>query len=220
MIGVLYHAAPNVKMPGFKWVTVGSLVALVVWILASAAFAFYVANFGSYDKTYGTLGGLISLLVWFWISNLALLFGLELNAERERSRELAAGVPRADKEIQLEPRERAEGQADHVAGSPGRRAGPRSDRRSLRSVGYRLRTGAARSAGGMERENQLMKRLAMLVAVGAAMLHTAGGQRGRQGLRRYGAEHHPLGPVRRDPAARRHPATSSRRTGRRRCTTA
>lgn len=105
MIGVLYHAAPNVKLPGFKWVTVGSLVALAVWILASIAFAFYVANFGSYDKTYGTLGGLISLLVWFWISNMALLFGMQLNKERERSRELAAGVPRADKEIQLEPRD-------------------------------------------------------------------------------------------------------------------
>ncbi|MDQ3103376.1 MAG: YihY/virulence factor BrkB family protein [Actinomycetota bacterium] len=105
MIGVLYHAAPNVKLPGFKWVTVGSAVALVVWIVASVAFAFYVANFGSYDKTYGTLGGLISLLVWLWISNLALLFGMELNAERERSRELAAGVPRAEKEIQLEPRD-------------------------------------------------------------------------------------------------------------------
>ena len=105
MIGILYHAAPNVKLPGFRWITVGSSFALVIWILASALFAFYVANFGSYDKTYGTLGGLISLLVWFWISNLALLFGMQLNAERERSRELAAGVPRADKEIQLEPRE-------------------------------------------------------------------------------------------------------------------
>ena len=105
MIGILYYAAPNVKLPGFKWITVGSAVALLVWILASVAFAFYVANFGSYDKTYGTLGGLISLLVWFWISNLALLFGMELNAERERSRELSAGVPRAEKEIQLEPRD-------------------------------------------------------------------------------------------------------------------
>lgn len=105
MIGVLYYASPNVQLPGFKWITVGSAVALVVWILASAAFALYVANFGSYDKTYGTLGGMISLLVWFWISNLALLFGMELNAERERSRELAAGIPRADKEIQLEPRD-------------------------------------------------------------------------------------------------------------------
>jgi membrane protein len=104
MVGVLFYAAPNVKLPGFRWITVGSLVAVLVWIVASAAFAFYVANFGSYDKTYGTLGGLISLLVWLWISNLALLFGMQLNAERERSRELAAGVPRAEREIQLEPR--------------------------------------------------------------------------------------------------------------------
>ena len=105
MIGVLYHAAPNVRMPRFRWITLGSIVALAAWVCASGAFAFYVANFGSYNKTYGTLGGIVTLLVWFWISNLALLFGLELNAERERSRELAAGVPRADKEIQLEPRE-------------------------------------------------------------------------------------------------------------------
>jgi membrane protein len=104
MIGVLYYAAPNVKLPGFRWITIGSVVALIVWILASAAFAFYVANFGAYDKTYGTLGGIVTLLVWMWISNLALLFGAELNAERERSRELAADVPRADREIQLEPR--------------------------------------------------------------------------------------------------------------------
>jgi membrane protein len=105
MIAVLYYAAPNVKLPGFRWVTIGSMVALVVWIVASAAFAFYVANFGSYDKTYGTLGGIVTVLIWMWISNLALLFGAELNAERERSRELAADVPRADREIQLEPRD-------------------------------------------------------------------------------------------------------------------
>ena len=92
------------KLPGFRWITVGALVAVLAWLLASAAFAVYVANFGSYDKTYGTLGGIVTLLVWVWISNLALLFGMELNAERERSRELAAGVPRAAKEIQLEPR--------------------------------------------------------------------------------------------------------------------
>jgi membrane protein len=105
MIAVLYYAAPNVKVPGFRWVTIGSTVALVVWIVASAAFAFYVANFGSYDKTYGTLGGIVTVLIWMWISNLALLFGAELNAERERSRELAADVPRAHREIQLEPRD-------------------------------------------------------------------------------------------------------------------
>jgi membrane protein len=105
IFAVLYYATPNVKLRGFKWVTPGSIFALVVWILASAAFAFYVANFGSYDKTYGTLGGVVVLLIWFWITNLAILFGHELNAERERSHELAEGVPRADREIQLEPRD-------------------------------------------------------------------------------------------------------------------
>lgn len=104
MVAVLYYASPNVRLRGFKWVTPGSLVAIVVWALASAAFAFYVANFGSYDKTYGTLGGLIALLVWFWISNLAILFGHQLNAERERSVEIDEGRPRAEREIQLEPR--------------------------------------------------------------------------------------------------------------------
>jgi membrane protein len=105
MVDVLYYASPNVKLRGFKWVTAGSVVAIVVWAIASAAFAFYVANFGSYDKTYGTLGGLIALLVWFWISNLAILFGHQLNAERERSIEIEEGLPRAEREIQLEPRE-------------------------------------------------------------------------------------------------------------------
>src|SRR4051794_2524470 len=104
IIAVLYYATPNVKLRGFKWVTPGSIVAVVVWLLASAAFAFYVANFGSYDKTYGTLGGVIVMLMWLWITNLALLFGHQLNAERERGHELAEGVPRAEKEIQLEPR--------------------------------------------------------------------------------------------------------------------
>jgi membrane protein len=104
MFSVLYYAAPNVKLPGFKWITPGSAFAVIAWLLASALFAFYVANFGSYDKTYGTLGGIVSLLVWMWITNLALLFGVELNAERERSRELDAEVPRAEREIQLEPR--------------------------------------------------------------------------------------------------------------------
>ena len=93
MLAVLYYAAPNAKLPGFKWISPGSVLAVVVWILASAAFAFYVANFGSYDKTYGTLGGVITFLVWMWITNLAVLFGAELNAELERSRELEAGEP-------------------------------------------------------------------------------------------------------------------------------
>jgi len=104
MVAVLYYASPNVKLRGFRWVTPGSLVAIAAWAVASAGFAFYVANFGSYDKTYGTLGGLIALLVWFWISNLAILFGHQLNAEIERNREIEEGRPQAEREIQLEPR--------------------------------------------------------------------------------------------------------------------
>jgi membrane protein len=105
MISLLYYASPNVKLRGFKWVTPGSLVALVVWALASAGFAFYVANFGSYDKTYGTLAGIVVVLMWFWITNLAILFGHELNAERERSAEIGEGRTRAERELQLEPRD-------------------------------------------------------------------------------------------------------------------
>jgi len=104
MFAVLFYSAPNVKLAGFKWVTPGAVLAIVVWLVASAAFAFYVANFGSYDKTYGTLGGLVCLLVWLWLTNIALLLGMELNSERERSRELAAGVPGADRELQLDAR--------------------------------------------------------------------------------------------------------------------
>ena len=105
MLAILYYASPNAKMRGFKFITPGSLVALVVWVVASAAFAFYVANFGSYNKTYGSLAGVIVLLLWMWITNVAILFGHQLNAERERSAEIAEGVPRAEKEIQLEPRD-------------------------------------------------------------------------------------------------------------------
>lgn len=105
MVDVLYFTTPNVKIRGFRWVTPGALVAIVVWAIASALFAFYVSNFGSYDKTYGTLAGLVVLLLWFWITNLAILFGHQMNAERERSAEMEEGLPRAEKEIQLEPRD-------------------------------------------------------------------------------------------------------------------
>ncbi len=105
MVDVLFYASPNVKVRGFRWVTPGAIVAIVVWAIASALFALYVANFSSYDKTYGTLAGLVVLLLWFWITNLAILFGHQLNAERERSAEIEEGQPRAEKEIQLEPRE-------------------------------------------------------------------------------------------------------------------
>src|SRR2546423_1024143 len=82
----------------------GVVPGLVVWVTAPAAFAFYVGKFGSYEKTHGTLGGLVVLLIWMWLTNVSLKLGMELNAERERAKELAAGDARADKEIQLEPR--------------------------------------------------------------------------------------------------------------------
>ena len=105
MIGLIYYASPNVKQRGFKWVTPGGLVALVVWLVASGAFALYVSQFGSYNKTYGSMAGVVVILIWMWITNLAILFGHELNAERERNVQLDAGLPGADKEIQLEPRD-------------------------------------------------------------------------------------------------------------------
>ena len=104
MIAVLYYLTPNVRLRGFRWVSPGAAFALVVWLVASALFAFYVANFGSYNKTYGALAGVVVFLVWLWITNLVLLIGLELDAERERTIELREGVPRADKEIQLDAR--------------------------------------------------------------------------------------------------------------------
>jgi membrane protein len=104
MFSVLYWAAPNVRQPGWRWITPGSVVAVLIWIVASAAFGLYVAMFGSYNKTYGSLGGIIGFLVWLWISNIALLFGAELNSEIERQRELDVGEP-AEDELQLEPRD-------------------------------------------------------------------------------------------------------------------
>jgi membrane protein len=104
MITLLYYASPNAKLGGLKSIVPGSALAIVIWLVASAAFAFYVANFGSYNKTYGALGGIIIFLVWLWITNVAILLGAELNAERERTRQLKDDVPGAEREIQLEER--------------------------------------------------------------------------------------------------------------------
>jgi membrane protein len=104
MFAILYWASPNVKQPGFRWVSPGGVLAVVVWLLASAVFAVYVGNFGSYKKTYGTLGGVITFLVWLWISNIAVLLGAELNAELERGRQIGAGHP-PEEEPFLEPRD-------------------------------------------------------------------------------------------------------------------
>jgi membrane protein len=104
MFAFLYWATPNVKHPKFRWISPGGVVGVVVWILASAGFAFYVASFGSYNKTYGALGGVIVFLIWLWLSNIAILLGAEFNAEVDRSREIRAGHP-ADREPFLEPRD-------------------------------------------------------------------------------------------------------------------
>ena len=104
MFAVLFHFSPNVETGRFRFFTPGAVVALLVWVLASATFAFYVGNFGSYNKTYGTLGGFVVLLIWFWISNIALLFGLELNSEIERTRQIGEGTAGAEKQLQFTPR--------------------------------------------------------------------------------------------------------------------
>jgi membrane protein len=118
MLATLYYAAPNAKLPKFQWISPGAVVALVVWVLASVGFFFYAKNFGSYNKTYGTLGGVISMLVWLWLTNLAILFGQELNAEIERGREVAAGKTAAVDDIQLplrdEPKKDPEAQAARI----------------------------------------------------------------------------------------------------------
>jgi membrane protein len=116
MFAVLYWASPNVRQ-GFRWVTPGGLFAIGLWAIASAAFAFYVANFASYNKIYGSLAGVIIFLVWLWISNIAVLLGAELNAELERGRAMAAGHPESAEpyvELRDQPKD-----ADHDAGSPG-----------------------------------------------------------------------------------------------------
>ncbi len=104
MFSILYWAAPNVKHPGFSWLSPGGLFAVLMWVIASGLFAFYVSNFSSYNKTYGALAGVIIFLVWLWISNLALLFGAELNAEMERGRAIETGHE-ADREPFVEPRD-------------------------------------------------------------------------------------------------------------------
>lgn len=104
IVALLYYATPNVKQPKFRWISVGALVAILVWVVASAAFGFYIATFSSYNKTYGSLAGVVVFLLWLWLTNLALLFGAELDSELERGRELQAGIA-AEQTVQLPPRD-------------------------------------------------------------------------------------------------------------------
>jgi membrane protein len=104
MIALLYWATPNARIRGFRWITPGSFLALVIWMIASAGFAVYLANFASYNRTYGTFAGVIIFLVWLWITNLAILLGLECDAELARQRAIAGGHP-AEKEPYVQPRD-------------------------------------------------------------------------------------------------------------------
>lgn len=95
MLAILYYASPNAKQPGIQWVSPGGLLAVVIWVVASAAFALYVANFGSYNKTYGSLATVVIFLVWLWITNIAILLGCEFNAEMQRAKAIEADGPGA-----------------------------------------------------------------------------------------------------------------------------
>ena len=131
IVAILYYATPNIKQPKFRWISLGAAIAVLVWILASVGFGLYVANFSNYNKTYGSLAGVIVFLLWLWLTNLALLFGAELDSETERGRQLQAGI-HAEETLQLPPRdtkasdknaakddkELAEGQAIRDAADP------------------------------------------------------------------------------------------------------
>lgn len=104
-IAVLYYASPNAKLRGFSSVLPGAVLAVVVWLVASVGFALFVANFGSYNKTYGALAGVVVFLIWLWLTNVAIVIGAEFNAERERGRQLAEGTPGAARELQLDMRD-------------------------------------------------------------------------------------------------------------------
>jgi len=104
VVAILYYATPNVKQPKFRWISVGAGIAIVTWVVASALFGLYVSQFSNYNKTYGSLAGVIIFLLWLWITNLALLFGAEVDAEMERGRQLQAGIA-AEEDLQLPPRD-------------------------------------------------------------------------------------------------------------------
>ncbi len=104
LVAILYRVTPNVRQPRMRWISIGAFVAIFAWVLASAAFGFYVATFSSYDATYGSLAGIIVFLLWLWITNLALLFGAELDAELERGRQLQGGIA-AEETLQLPPKD-------------------------------------------------------------------------------------------------------------------
>ena len=115
IFSILYYASPNAKVSGVRWITGGAVVALLAWIVASILFALYVSNFASYNKTYGTLGGVVVFLIWLWVTNMAILLGAEFNAETERAKQLHTNVSGAERSLQLPEREPAQTDRAHPA---------------------------------------------------------------------------------------------------------
>ena len=141
VVAILYYATPNIKQPKFRWISIGAVVAVLVWIVASVGFGFYVAHFSSYNKTYGSLAGVIVFLLWLWLTNLALLFGAELDSEIERGRQLQAGIP-AEEELQLPPRDTKA--SDKIADKD---AAELAEARAIREYSPEPGTGDATAAG-------------------------------------------------------------------------
>ncbi len=139
IVALLYYATPNIQQPKFRWISTGASAAILIWVLASVGFAFYVAHFSSYNKTYGSLAGVIVALLFLWITNLALLFGAEIDAELERGRQLQAGLP-AEEELQLPARD-----TRNITKA-------RKKREKDVARGRRIRREAARLRGGQRHE--------------------------------------------------------------------
>jgi membrane protein len=134
IVALLYYATPNIRQPRFRWISVGAVIAILAWVVGSVLFGFYVSHFGSYNKTYGSLAGVVVFLLWLWLTNVALLLGAEVDAELERARELQAGIA-AEESIQLPPRDtrtarkREAKQAERVARGRALRQGAGEDAR-------------------------------------------------------------------------------------------
>ena len=172
VVGLLYYATPNVQQPKFRWISVGAGVAILVWVLASVGFAFYVANFSSYNKTYGSLAGVIVTLLFLWITNLALLFGGELDAELERGRQLQAGIARRGGAPA--PRRATPATSRRPA-----RSGTRTSRWVARSAARRRRPTEQRGVEGLpEGDSMIIKRLPLLIAGGIG--YVLGAKAGRE----------------------------------------
>ena len=173
MVALLYYVTPNVQQPAVRWISPGAVLAILTWVLASVAFGFYIGNFGKYNATYGSLGGIIVFLLWLWLTNIALLLGAELDAELERVRELEAGI-RAERGVQLPPRDTT--QSDKAAAKLEERV---VEGRAIRRAAVAEHGGPPRRTGSGRRSLGRGRRDAAAVALEPLPSESAG--RDRQG---------------------------------------